>query len=71
MMRARELTLTQAQYRVIDDVLYHIEPARTLQIVLPTVDRQVVFDEVHSGILGAYLRTWTVEQTLLMATNAC
>ena len=54
--RARELTLTQAQYEVIDDVLYHIKPDKTLQIVLPTVDQKVVFDEVHSGILGAHLR---------------
>ena len=38
----RELTLTQAQYEVIDDVLYHIEPDKTLRIVLPTVDQKVV-----------------------------
>ena len=54
--RARELSLTQAQYEVIDNVLYHIEPDKTLRIVLPTVDQKVVFDEVHSGILGAHLR---------------
>ena len=36
--RARELTLTQAQYEVTDDVLYHIKPDKTLRIVLPTVD---------------------------------
>ena len=54
--RARELTLTRSQYEVIDDVLYHIEPDKTLQIVSPKVQRKVVFDEVHSGLLGAHLR---------------
>ena len=54
--RARELSLTRTQYEVIDDVLYHIEPDETLWIVVPKVERKVVFDEAHSGVLGAHLR---------------
>lgn len=54
--RARELTLSQTQYEVIDGVLYHIKPDKTLRIVLPTVDRKHVFDEAHNGVLGAHLR---------------
>ena len=53
--RARELTLTRTQYEVIDDVLYHIEPDKTLRIVVPKVERKVVFDEVYSGVLGIVL----------------
>ena len=54
--RTRELTLTRMHYEVIDDVLYHIEPDKTLRIVVPKVERKVVFDKVHSGVLGAHLR---------------
>ena len=54
--RARKLTLTRTQYEVIDDVLYHIEPDKTLRIVVPKVERKVVFDEAHSRVLGAHLR---------------
>ena len=54
--RARELTFTRAQYEVVDDVLYHIEPDKILRMVVPKVERKVVFDEAHSGVLGAHLR---------------
>jgi len=52
--RAKELILTWNHYRVIDSILYHIKPDKTLQVVLPTVDRKSVFTEAHSGILGAH-----------------
>ena len=29
---------------------------KTLRIVVPKVERKMVFDEVHSGVLGAHLR---------------
>ena len=52
--KARELTLSRAQYEVIDSVLYHIEPDKTLRIVPPTVDQKGLFKVVwapHDGLL--------------------
>ena len=55
--KARELALNKAQYEVIDNVLYHIEPDKTLRIVPPTVDRKGLFEAAHGGVLGGHLRT--------------
>ena len=55
--KARELTLNKAQYEVIDNVLYHIEPDKTLRIVPPTADRKGLFETAHGGVLGGHLRT--------------
>ena len=54
MITKQEKALTQ--YEVIDGVLYHIEPDKTLRIVLPSADRKKVFNEAHSGVFGAHLR---------------
>ena len=56
--KAKEITLVRSQYKVIDGVLYHTEPKKTLQVVLPTAERRKVFNEVHShcGVYGAHLR---------------
>ena len=54
--RARELAMTQAQYEITDGVLYHIESDKTLRIILPSNDRKLIFEEAHSGVLGAHLR---------------
>jgi len=53
--KARELTLSRAQYEVIDSVLYHIEPDKSLRIVPPAVDRKGLFEAAHEGILGDHL----------------
>ena len=55
--KARELTLNKAQYEVIDNVLYHIEPDKTLRIVPHTVDCKGLFEVAHGGVLGGHLRT--------------
>ena len=55
--KARELVLNKAQFEVIDDVLYHIEPDKTLRIVPPTLDRKGLFETAHGGVLGGHLRT--------------
>ena len=47
--------MTQAQYEIIDGILYHIESDKTLCIVLPSNERKLIFDEAHSGVLGAHL----------------
>ena len=53
--KAKEITLARSQYENIDGVLYHIEPDKTLWIVLPTAERSKVFNEVHSSVYGAHL----------------
>lgn len=62
--KARELTLNKAQYEVIDSVLYHIEPDKTLRIVPPTVDRKGLFEAAHGGVLGGHLRTAKIHSQL-------
>ena len=53
---ARELVLSREQYKLIDDVLYHVEPDKPLRVIPPVNHRKVLFDEVHSGLFGAHLR---------------
>ena len=62
--KARELTLSRAQYEVIDSVLYHIEPDKTLRIVPPTVDRKGLFKVAHERILGGHLRAAKIHSQL-------
>ena len=45
--KARELVLDQNHYEVLDGVLYHLEPDKTLWVILPEVDRRKIFDEAH------------------------
>ena len=60
MITKQEKSLTMTQYEVIDGVLYHIKPDKTLRIVLPSADRKKVFNEAHSGVFGARSKgTWT------------
>ena len=54
--RARELVIAQSQYEIVEDVLYHVEPDKTLRLVLPETSRRRVFDEVHGGRFGGHLR---------------
>ena len=54
--KARELTLNKAQYEVIDNVLYHTEPDKTLRIVPLTIDHKGLFETAHGGVLGGQLK---------------
>ena len=53
---ARELILSQAQFTVIERVLYHLEPDKTLRVVPPASDRRRVFEEAHAGPFSGHLR---------------
>ena len=53
---ARELVIAQSQYEIVEDVLYHVEPDKTLRLVLPEISRRKVLDEVHGGRFGGHLR---------------
>ena len=54
--KARELVLDRNHYEVLDGVLYHLEPDKTLQVIPPEVDRRKIFDEAHSGLFSGHLR---------------
>ena len=54
---ARKLVLSRAQYKVIDDVLYHVEPDKTLRVIPPVHCREALFKEAHNGLFGGHLRS--------------
>lgn len=54
--QARELVLMHPQFTMVDGVLYHVEPDKTLQVVPPASDRRTLFDTAHSGKFSGHLR---------------
>ena len=54
--KARKLVLSKTQFEIKDGVLYHLEGDETLRVVPPSGSRKELFDDVHKGIFGAYLR---------------
>ena len=54
--RTRELALTRNQYELLEGVLYHVEPDKTLRVILPRDDQKKVFEEAHAGPYGGHLR---------------
>ena len=53
---AKELVLTQSQYTVVDQVLFHVEKDKTLRVIPPSSARENLFADAHSGPFGAHLR---------------
>ena len=53
---ARGLAVAWSQYEVIEGLLYHLEPDKTLRVVLPKSDQKRVFDGAHAGPFGGHLR---------------
>ena len=53
---ARQLILSSSKFTVLDNILYHIESEKTLGVFVPEIDRKVLFDEAHAGMLGGHLR---------------
>ncbi len=54
--KARELVLSQSQYKLVDGVLYRVEADKTLRIIPPSSDRKRIFGNAHSGAFGGHLR---------------
>ena len=53
---ARVLLLSQSNYTLLDGVLYHVEPDKTLRIIPPKADRKKLWEELHSGCCGGLLK---------------
>ena len=41
--QARHVVLTHEQYALVDDILYHVEPDKTLCVIPPVTDREELF----------------------------
>ena len=53
--QACRVVLTHGQYALMDDILYHVEPDKTLLVIPPATDREELFLEVHWGPFGVHL----------------
>ena len=62
--KAKELALTNRQYEIVDDVLYHVEADKTLRVIPPEKDREKMLHEAHDGAFGAHLRDAKVHSQL-------
>ena len=76
--RARELVLGSSSYWLLDGILYHVEPDKSLRLIPPDHDREHLFQEAHSGIFGAHLKDAKIHGELLkhnwwpkMRTDIC
>ena len=52
---ARGIVVSQNQYAIIEDELYHINKDGTLRIIPPSDQRMKLFKEVHQGKFGGHL----------------
>ena len=52
---AKRVVMTVSQYTLEDSVLYHVETDGTLRLIPPTVQRETLFHQAHSGVFGAHL----------------
>ena len=52
------------KFEIQDGVLYHLERDKTLRIVVPTDSRKELFDDAHSGMFGAHLRSAKIHSQL-------
>ena len=53
--KARELVLGRPLYQVVDGILYHMEPDKSLHLIPPVCNWEQLFQEVHSGHFGAHI----------------
>ena len=56
MKEKQELVLGRSLYQVVNRILYHMEPDKSLRLIPPESNRESLFHDVHSGIFGAHLK---------------
>jgi len=61
---AQELIQSRSLFEVVDNVLYRVQPDKTLRIIPPPQDREELFREAHGGVFGGYLRDAKVHSKL-------
>jgi len=62
--KAKELAITQTQYEIMDDVLYHVEADKTLRVIPPRPDHETLFHGAHDGAFGGHLKNAKVHSEL-------
>lgn len=63
--KARKLVLSWPQFEIVNDVLYHVESDKTLQIIPPVDQREKLFEDTHSGLFGGHLRSAKIHSQLV------
>ena len=62
--QARRVVLTNGQYALVNDILYHVEPDKTLHVIPPATDREELFLEEHQGPFGGHLSNAKIHSQL-------
>ena len=47
--------MTQSQYTLVDNVLYHVEQDGSLRVIPPVGTREELFHQAHGGVYGGHL----------------
>ena len=53
--QARRVLFSHRQYALVDDILYHVEPDKSLRVIPPAMDCEKLFLEAHRGPFGGHL----------------
>ena len=61
---AKKLLASKSSFVLIDNVLYHQEPDKTLRIITPLADRYTLFKKAHAGRFGGHLRDSKIHSQL-------
>ena len=62
--KVQEIVLGRTQYTIVDNILYRVEPDKTLRVVVPESDREDLFNEARSGECGGHLREAKIHSQL-------
>ena len=52
---AKHIAMTTSQYMLEEGILYHVAVDGTLRLIPPTPQREILFNQAHSGAFGAHL----------------
>ena len=52
---AKKIAMTTSQYTLEEGILYHLAVDGTLRLIAPTPQREILFNQTHSGAFGAHL----------------
>ena len=61
----------QSQFPVKNGVLFHLEPDKTLRVVLPCSSRKPLFDTLHSGKLTSEKLNFTMRLVITTGGLRC
>lgn len=62
-------TVKHSYYALVDDILHHLEPDKSLRIVPPVMDQEDLFHEARSGPFGVHLGDAKVQSQFSRTTG--